>query len=391
MDWSFIQKNHVASLHTHAIPPPASLQSSTIAALKDAVTRCPLLTPQSVSQGVGVGYMIGLEDKAACNTDRLRYQLKKVQGPKLDSNTIIAQFEDIATEIDEADECGSSPLSGGASIVETSQEKYRRLGRPYIRSAGIEEGMKYVLVMSPLMSKTLASSPFIETDITYNETKEYPYLFNAIAFDPITMHWMIVCRIRITKQTKEAHAFCFKLMFDRCKKDNPDFCEGKTLLGVVIDWSDAEADGLRIAVGAETANLLLKGCKVHWIRSYQRVADKVCKHHHPEKRAVEKEAFILLAAAIQRVHTQQHVYQLFECLCGSRNISQVQNIVPGLTAAHIAVVTENSKWEGASHWVNWWIRPAHLRMLSQAFTEMPKAVWENAPSTTNAVERKKLR
>ena len=54
------------------------------------------------------------------------------------------------------------------------------------------------------------------------------------------------------------------------------------------------------------------------------------------------------------------------------------------------VVTENSKWEGASHWVNWWIRPAHLRMLSQAFTEMPKAVWENAPSTKNAVERKNL-
>ena len=34
-------------------------------------------------------------------------------------------------------------LSGGASIVETSQEKYRRLGVPYIRKAGFEEGMKY--------------------------------------------------------------------------------------------------------------------------------------------------------------------------------------------------------------------------------------------------------
>ena len=58
---------------------------------------------------------------------------------------------------------------------------------------------------------------------------------------PITMHWMVVCHIPITKQTKEAYAFCFKLMFDRCKTDNPEFVVGKTLLGVVIDWNDSEA------------------------------------------------------------------------------------------------------------------------------------------------------
>ena len=75
--------------------------------------------------------------------DHVRYQLKKAQGPNLHSDTVISQFEDIATEIDEADQRGSSILSGGASIVETSQEKYRRLGRPYIRKAGFEEGMKY--------------------------------------------------------------------------------------------------------------------------------------------------------------------------------------------------------------------------------------------------------
>ena len=364
-------KEPCANLHTHAIPPPSSLQSSTIAALKDAASRCPSLTPQSVSQGVGVGYMIAMEDKAACNMDRIRYQLKKAQGPKLHSDTVIAQFEDIATEIDEADERGSSQLSGGAAIVETSQEKYRRLGRPYIRKAGFVEGMKYLLVMSPLMSTTLASSPFIETDITYIETKEYPYLFNATAFDRITMHWMVVCRVRITKQTKEAYAFCFRLIFDQCKKDNPEFNVEKTLLGVVIDWNDAEAEGLRLAVGKETANVLLKGCKVHWIRSYQRVAEKVCKHQHPEIRTVEKEAFNLVAAAIQKVHTQQHVFQLFQCLCGKLDIGRLQNIIPGLTATHIATVTENSKWEGAVHWVNWWIRPAHLSMLSQA---LPKCL-----------------
>ena len=174
-------------------------------------------------------------------------------------------------------------------------------------------------------------------------------------------------------------------MFDQCKKDNPEFGVGKTLLGVVIDWSDAEADGLRLAVGKETAHLLLKGCKVHWIQSYQRVAEKICKYQHPGMRTLT----LLLLQFRRYIHTQQHVFQLFQCLCGKLDIGRVQNIVPSLTATHIATVTENSKWEGSVHWVNWWIRPAHLRVLSQAFTEMSKEVWQNAPSTTIAVERKK--
>ena len=48
-------------------------------------------------------------------------------------------------------------------------------------------------------------------------------------------------------------------------------------MGVVTDWSDAEINGLRMAVGKDTAEKLLKGCKVHWQRSCQRVADKVTK------------------------------------------------------------------------------------------------------------------
>ena len=90
-------------------------------------------------EGVGIGYMIALEDKAACNVDLVRYQLKKSQGPKFDSKTVIEQFESICTEIDESDEKESCPLSGGASVVETTEEKYKRLGRPYIISAGMGE------------------------------------------------------------------------------------------------------------------------------------------------------------------------------------------------------------------------------------------------------------
>ena len=170
---------------------------------------------------------------------------------------------------------------GGATLVETTSEKYSRLGQPYLRSAGMEDGIKFVVVMTPLMAQILASAPFIQADITFNETREYPYLFNVTAFDDISMRWVIVCRIHLTKQTHEGYALCFRLMFDRCKKEFPSFelgktLLGKTLLGIVIDWSDAEAQGLRDAVGEELANQLLKGCQVHWMRSFHRIADKVC-------------------------------------------------------------------------------------------------------------------
>ena len=219
---------------------------------------------------------MGLTDKAANNLGKVRCQLKNTQGPILDSATVIHDFESIADEIDEADAIASGEC-GGATLVETTSEKYRRLGRPYLRSAGMEDGIKYVVVMTPLMAQILASAPFIQADITFNEICEYSYLFSVTAFDDISMRWMIVCRIHLTKQTHEGYALCFRLIFDRCKKEYPSFELGKTLVGIVIDWSDAEAQGLRDAVGEELTNQLLKGCQVDWMRSFHRNADEVCK------------------------------------------------------------------------------------------------------------------
>ena len=125
--------------------------------------------------------------------------------------------------------------------------------------------------MNTLMRQILYTSEFVETDITFNESLEYPYLFNMVAFDEVTMEWTIVSRIRMDKQDANAHALAFRKTFDACKESYPDFSVGSTLLGVVVDWSDAEIQGLAKAVGRELANELLRGCNVHWARSWQRV------------------------------------------------------------------------------------------------------------------------
>ena len=96
-------------------------------------------------------------------------------------------------------------------------------------------------------------------------------MFNMVAFNQITIEWMVVSRVRMTREDHNAYALGFRKTFEKCKRDHQEFELGKSLLGIVIDWSDAEIRGLRDAVGIEMAKALLKGCQVHWNRSWQQV------------------------------------------------------------------------------------------------------------------------
>ena len=60
-------------------------------------------------------------------------------------------------------------LSGDAR---DSGHTYESYGWPYLCAAEIEDSIQYV--MSPLMSKLAAGADFMQCDITYNETREYP-------------------------------------------------------------------------------------------------------------------------------------------------------------------------------------------------------------------------
>ena len=65
----------------------------------------------------------------------------------------------------------------------------------------------------------------------------------------------------------------------------------KSLIGIVTDWSDAEINGLKLAVGKEMATKLLTGCGVYWQRSCQRVASSAHKQ-------MERNVFLKIAYKI---------------------------------------------------------------------------------------------
>ena len=88
---------------------------------------------------------------------------------------------------------------------EEKRKEYRKL-----ISAGLEEGVKFIFTTSPLMATVAANSEFIQTDITYDNSKDYPYIFNAVAFNCTSMEWMVIGRLRLDKQSKEAYSLAFK-------------------------------------------------------------------------------------------------------------------------------------------------------------------------------------
>ena len=200
------------------------------------------------------------------------------------------EMENIADKVDDKDSCveGSSNVS----------QAYAKLGRPYMQEYSISSQLTYQFIMSPLMSTLLAEADFMETDTTYNENSELPYLFNATVFDYTTMRWAAVACMRSNKEDAIFYKKAFELTFHYCGVNHSHFKVGETLKGVVMDWSDTEAKGLREVIGAEMAERILRGCNVHWARSYQRVAARVNKAVNQSHYQLAVEAFCLVARQI---------------------------------------------------------------------------------------------
>ena len=55
------------------------------------------------------------------------------------------------------------------------------------------------------------------------------------------MEWMVIGRIRMNKQDSNAYALAFRKLFSKIQADHPHYSVGETLLGLVVDWSDAQS------------------------------------------------------------------------------------------------------------------------------------------------------
>ena len=83
-------------------------------------------------------------------------------------------------------------------------------------------------------------------------------------------------------------------------------------LNRLIDWSDSEIRGLSAAVGEDHAKSLLRGCCVHWNRSWQRIRVRIAslKDKKMEKMIISK-----IASHIPKIPMGEHVCDCFKVLC----------------------------------------------------------------------------
>lgn len=138
-------------------------------------------------------------------------------------------------------------------------------------------------------------------------------------------------------------------------------------------------------MGDKIADSVLKGCNVHWTRSYQRVAEKLNHQVQINNRLLAREAFCIIAKHV--MSAKKDVLKLFDVLQGEAPISSIKYQKLPLSDEHCTVVDHNCDWTTAKSWMRWWIRSKHLQMLAKPFSIMQPKDWDKAPRNTNGVER----
>ena len=206
-------KASVQNLHNHAVPPPSTIAQCIKEKISQAIQLNPTLKPSDIACGKGVGFIPSAVDSACSHLGKVSREVQKTKEATGMTNAIWApsKFEALADKIDADDES----LSG---VSEDNKKCYKKYGRPYLVSAGIEDGVNYIFTMTPLMIKVANRAEFMQCDITYDETREYPYLFNAVVFNDTLMEWMVIGRLRLDKQNSSAYCLAFKKIFEKCSE-----------------------------------------------------------------------------------------------------------------------------------------------------------------------------
>ena len=100
--------------------------------------------------------------------------------------------------------------------------------------------------------------------------------------------------------------------------------------------------------------------------------------------------FSSIASHIPRIPAGSNVVIAFEVLCKKKLANTLLGIIERFTKEDAKFIDSSTNWTSATKWVEWWMRPQHLKLLHKDYAEMDETIWNRCPSDTNAVERKNL-
>ena len=202
---------------------------------------------------------------------------------------------------------------------------------------------------------------------------------NVVAPCEELRRYVPVFRVFLNKQDASAISFAISNAFQHVDKSNAEFGMGQNVVQIMVDYSDAEENGLRQSLGHEFVDKVLRGCLFHFMQSAQKVAVLVTETENQRK------LFIDLCRIVTSSKEQSTVFDIFSVLCGEKLILDILYLFDEENTERVKLV-KNDKWLGAKHWVDWWLRKNHLKKLSPAFTDIPEEVWESSQATNNPVE-----
>ena len=165
-------KGSKESLHNHDVHASSHLLAKTQEDIKNAALTNVSLKPSEVCRGKGLGYIPSAVDKASASVERVSSVMSKARSSSALCNAKwdIASLEKMADNSDEKD------AFHGSNYSQVMRNELTKLSRPYLVSAGIENGIQYIFTMNPLMSKfyqKLSSSKLILHTMRQRNTLTY--------------------------------------------------------------------------------------------------------------------------------------------------------------------------------------------------------------------------
>ena len=132
------RKGSKVNLHNHNVHASSHLLTKTQEDIQSTAIANVTLKPSEVFRGKGLGYIPAAVDRASANMDRISNVMSKARSGSLcNSKWDITLFEKMADNIDEED------ASYGSSYSHSLSNELKKLSRPYLVSAGIENGIQY--------------------------------------------------------------------------------------------------------------------------------------------------------------------------------------------------------------------------------------------------------